>query len=214
MDRSTSSETNDQKLLRRKFSLRILLSIAVLGPLSLPVQAQTLAEWAYPVNPPLTPLDDTVQRHLAGSTKAYSQAQIDDGFDPAHRYPQDHPPMPDVVGHGREAAKPSRTPICPSSRTRKRRGLSGRLVSHQARSSILTRRRKEAHEAVPAWRFSANPAIAGCGRGNSTPTRIKAMSYTVSHLLLCSLHDVFGEIDPVLRRTAIDQIFHVYRARV
>jgi hypothetical protein len=92
MNRSTSSETNDQKLLRRKFSLRILFSIAVLGSLRLPVQAQTLAEWAYPVNPPLTPLDNTVQRHLA-----YSQAQIDDGFDPADWYPQDHPPMPDAL---------------------------------------------------------------------------------------------------------------------
>ena len=34
------------------------------------------------------------------------------------------------------------------------------------------------------------------------------MSYTVSTLLLRNLHDVFGEIDPVRRRTAIDEIFH------
>jgi hypothetical protein len=33
------------------------------------------------------------------------------------------------------------------------------------------------------------------------------MSYTVSTLLLRNLHDVFGEIDPVRRRTAIDDIF-------
>ena len=33
------------------------------------------------------------------------------------------------------------------------------------------------------------------------------MSYTVSALLLRNLHDVFGEIDPVRRRTAIDEIF-------
>ena len=33
------------------------------------------------------------------------------------------------------------------------------------------------------------------------------MSYTVSTLLLRNLHDVFEEIDPVRRRTAIDQIF-------
>jgi hypothetical protein len=31
----------------------------------------------------------------------------------------------------------------------------------------------------------------------------KTMSYTVSTLLLRNLHDVFGEIDPVRRRTAI-----------
>ncbi len=36
----------------------------------------------------------------------------------------------------------------------------------------------------------------------------KTMSYTVSTLLLRNLHDVFGEIDPVRRRKAIDEIFH------
>ena len=34
------------------------------------------------------------------------------------------------------------------------------------------------------------------------------MSYAVSTLLLRNLHDVFGEIDPVRRRAAIDEIFH------
>ena len=34
------------------------------------------------------------------------------------------------------------------------------------------------------------------------------MSQTVSTLLLRNLHDVFGEIDPVRRRSAIDDIFH------
>ena len=34
------------------------------------------------------------------------------------------------------------------------------------------------------------------------------MSYTVSTLLLRNLHDVFGEIDAVRRRAAIDEIYH------
>ena len=34
------------------------------------------------------------------------------------------------------------------------------------------------------------------------------MSQTASTLLLRNLHDVFGEIDPVRRREAIDEIFH------
>jgi hypothetical protein len=34
------------------------------------------------------------------------------------------------------------------------------------------------------------------------------MSTTVSTLLLRNLDDVFGEIDPVRRRAAIDEIFH------
>jgi cytochrome c553 len=92
--------------------MRILVSLAVLGLLTLPAQAQTLPDWAYPVNPPLTPLDDTVQKHLADSTKAYTQAQIDDGFNPPDWYPQDHPPMPDVVAHGRKVANARACAMC------------------------------------------------------------------------------------------------------
>src|SRR3984957_19044641 len=77
--RPTNSEADDEVILiRKEFDLRILVSIAVLGLLTLPAQAQALPEWAYPVNPTLTPLDDTVKKHLADSTKAYTQAQIDD----------------------------------------------------------------------------------------------------------------------------------------
>jgi cytochrome c553 len=99
-------------MLRRNFALRILVSIAVLGLLTLPAPAQTLPEWAYPANPTLAPLDDTVPRHLADSTKAYTQAQIDDGFNPPDWYPQDHPPMPDVVAHGRKAANARACAMC------------------------------------------------------------------------------------------------------
>jgi hypothetical protein len=38
--------------------------------------------------------------------------------------------------------------------------------------------------------------------------RRETMSNTVSTLLLRNLHDVFGEIDPVRRRSAIDEIVH------
>jgi predicted XRE-type DNA-binding protein len=38
--------------------------------------------------------------------------------------------------------------------------------------------------------------------------RRKTMSQTASTLSLRNLHDVFGEIDPVRRRAAIDEIFH------
>lgn len=34
------------------------------------------------------------------------------------------------------------------------------------------------------------------------------MSYGISTLLLRNLEDVFGEIDPVRRRSAVDEIFH------
>ena len=92
--------------------MRVLVSIAVLGLLTLSVRAQTLPEWAYPVNPPPTPLNDTVQKHLAGSDRTYTQTQIDDGFNPPDWYPQDHPPMPDVVAHGRKAANARACALC------------------------------------------------------------------------------------------------------
>src|ERR1700680_2145712 len=92
--------------------MRILVSIAVLGLLTLPARAQTLPEWAYPVNPTPTPLDDTVQKHLPDSTKAYTQAQIDDGFNPADWHPQEHPPLPGVGAHGRQAAHPRACATC------------------------------------------------------------------------------------------------------
>ena len=34
------------------------------------------------------------------------------------------------------------------------------------------------------------------------------MAYSISTLLLRNLHDVFGELDPVRRRAAIEEIFH------
>ncbi len=47
-----------------------------------------------------TPEDASV-RHLPGSSGAFTLAQIRDAFGPADWYPGDHPPMPDVVAHGR-----------------------------------------------------------------------------------------------------------------
>jgi SnoaL-like domain len=46
------------------------------------------------------------------------------------------------------------------------------------------------------------------GHGALDIPRRKTMSQAVSTLLLRNLHDVFGEIDPVCRRAAIDEIFH------
>jgi cytochrome c553 len=45
---------------------------------------------------------DTTVKHLPGSTGAFTIPQIRDAFGPADWYPGDHPPMPDVVAHGRK----------------------------------------------------------------------------------------------------------------
>jgi cytochrome c553 len=83
--------------------MKALISIAVLGVLAAPVMAAELPEWAYPVAPPAgPPPDNTVQKSLPGSTKKYTAAQINDRFGPPDWYPEDHPPMPDIVAQGKK----------------------------------------------------------------------------------------------------------------
>jgi cytochrome c553 len=59
-------------------------------------------DWAFPVadkvQPPAKP-DDQLKT-VAGSSKSYTQAQIDDLKNPPDWFPDMHPPMPDVVAHG------------------------------------------------------------------------------------------------------------------
>ena len=92
--------------------MKSLVSIAVLGLLALPAAAAELPEWAYPVNPQPKPPDATVPKTLPGSTKTYTQAQIDDGFNPPDWYPQDHPTMPAVVAHGHKETNARACALC------------------------------------------------------------------------------------------------------
>ena len=63
--------------------------------------------WAYGVPPTGNPppnapaKDDGSQKHLPGSSGAFTVTQIRDAFGPADWFPGDHPSMPDVVAHGR-----------------------------------------------------------------------------------------------------------------
>jgi cytochrome c553 len=61
-------------------------------------------QWAYPSTPrDFKPdPDDAKPKHLVGSTRAYTYAQIEDSFAPADWYPTEHPKMPEVpVAKGR-----------------------------------------------------------------------------------------------------------------
>ena len=51
--------------------------------------------------PAAAPAPDETLRRLPGSSGAFTIAQIRDAFGPADWYPGDHPPMPDIVAHGR-----------------------------------------------------------------------------------------------------------------
>lgn len=66
--------------------------------------AAAFPEWAYPVNPPVSQFDATVPQKIPGSSRQYTQAQIEDDFAPPDWFPDDHPPMPTVVANGRPPA--------------------------------------------------------------------------------------------------------------
>jgi len=62
-------------------------------------------DWAYPATPKPAPADGVVQKQVPGSAKKYTQAQIDDGFNPPDWFPEEHPPMPEIVATGRKPAR-------------------------------------------------------------------------------------------------------------
>ena len=62
-------------------------------------------DWAYPATPKPAPADSAVQKQVPGSAKKYTQAQIDDGFNPPDWFPDEHPPMPEIVATGRKPAR-------------------------------------------------------------------------------------------------------------
>ena len=51
---------------------------------------------------PAAPAEDMdAIRHVPGSTQAFTIRQVDNNTGPADWFPEDHPPMPEVVAHGR-----------------------------------------------------------------------------------------------------------------
>jgi cytochrome c553 len=60
--------------------------------------------WAFPIRDKVQPaIDDrTGPQHVPGSSKSYTQDQIDDIANPPDWFPDEHAPMPKVVAHGAE----------------------------------------------------------------------------------------------------------------
>ncbi len=91
--------------LRLLHSALALLSLSLLSG-SARSQSTAVPPWAYPTNapgaPPASPAaDDGSAKHVPSSTQAFTLAQIRDLFNPPDWHPDDHPAMPDIVGHGR-----------------------------------------------------------------------------------------------------------------
>jgi cytochrome c553 len=82
-----------------------LAVVALAGVVSLTAAADPPA-WAYPVNPPdFKPrVDDGTPRRVPDSTAAYTVTQLRDLFAAPVWHPEDHPPLPPVVAHGRKPA--------------------------------------------------------------------------------------------------------------
>jgi len=65
--------------------------------------------WLYPVNPPASaaataPAQDPTPLHVPNSRAAFTRAQVTDRFAAPDWHPEDHPPMPEIVAHGRKPA--------------------------------------------------------------------------------------------------------------
>lgn len=80
--------------------MRALIAAAILACWPVAAMAADNPDWAYPVTPPPRQQDNVVMRSLPGSDKQYTQAQIDDLFNPPDWYPNEHPPMPKIVASG------------------------------------------------------------------------------------------------------------------
>ena len=64
-------------------------------------------DWAFPpagVTGAPRPVETGELKRIPGSTRTYTQSQIDSSNDPPDWFPNDHPPMPEIVAHGKGTA--------------------------------------------------------------------------------------------------------------
>jgi cytochrome c553 len=88
----------------RKYGIILILSGLALGGAALAAE-EGAPIWAYPV-PQVMPApskpDNTVQKKLPGSKAHFTEAGVNDRFNVPDWFPKDHPPLPEVVAHGRK----------------------------------------------------------------------------------------------------------------
>src|SRR5690349_21573948 len=82
-------------------SMKNIVWVVVVALLPAVAAAAERPEWAFGPDQtgqavPRRP-DDGVKKQAPGSTKFYTQAQIDDPMNPPDWFPDEHPPMPQVV---------------------------------------------------------------------------------------------------------------------
>ena len=82
---------------------KLLLVVVVVVAAGVLVSAADPPWWAYPRNnPDIRPEpDDGKPRSVPGSSRTYTLKEIRNIFSPPDWHPEDHPPMPSIVGQGR-----------------------------------------------------------------------------------------------------------------
>ena len=83
--------------------MRKLITAMAFALVPLTAGAADKPDWAFPVTEKVQPpsRDDGKPKTAPGSNLSLTRAQIDDLFNPPDWRPDLHPPMPDVVAHGR-----------------------------------------------------------------------------------------------------------------
>jgi cytochrome c553 len=80
--------------------MRLVFALSFAVAFSAAAYAADNPDWAYPPIKPPKPGDASVIKTVPGSSQKFSAAQIDDAFNPPDWFPNEHPPMPQVVAHG------------------------------------------------------------------------------------------------------------------
>jgi len=85
------------------FSVAVLVLVLAISAASQQPAANKPPTWAFPNGeqvPQTLRKEEPVPVSVPGSSKTYTPAQIDDGFNPPDWFPDEHPPIPQVVAHG------------------------------------------------------------------------------------------------------------------
>lgn len=100
----------------------LMVSLVYVSVMSISLRAQQPPAWAYAIP---TAEDEAIAakgqkereqdkglHSLPGSNLQFTRAQISNRYAPADWFPGDHPPMPDIVAHGKESAEVFACGLC------------------------------------------------------------------------------------------------------
>ena len=85
--------------MRNWLAASVLIVVPVIA-----LAAEAPPEWAYPAAPPgyQPPPDKGQPKHVAGSTRTFTEKDVNNIHNPPDWFPDEHPPQPDIVAHGKE----------------------------------------------------------------------------------------------------------------